>query len=131
MMQVGMIVGFFTAWPVNRRLVRSGIKEQMDHRKYLAIVVEQLRDERTREGASDEPLTHKRPASAQRNQRRGTDRPQRRDRGGRASEHCLGGALRDRRLAELDSRGERSLPSWGARRGNELPLEGRTFVVDL
>jgi hypothetical protein len=42
MMQVGMIVGFFTAWPVNRLLVRSGVKEKMDRRKHLAMMVEQL-----------------------------------------------------------------------------------------
>jgi Domain of unknown function (DUF4396) len=41
MMQVGMIVGFFTAWPVNRRLVQSGIKEKMDRRKHLAMEVEE------------------------------------------------------------------------------------------
>ncbi len=29
MMQVGMILGFLTAYPVNWWLVRSGIKEQM------------------------------------------------------------------------------------------------------
>lgn len=29
MMQVGMIAGFLTAWPVNRWLVRAGIKEKM------------------------------------------------------------------------------------------------------
>jgi len=29
MMQVGMIVGFFTAWPVNAWLVRTGWKEKM------------------------------------------------------------------------------------------------------
>ena len=29
MMQVGMIAGFLTAWPANRRLLRSGVKERM------------------------------------------------------------------------------------------------------
>ena len=29
LMQIGMIVGFFTAWPVNTRLIRAGIKEAM------------------------------------------------------------------------------------------------------
>lgn len=29
MMQIGMIVGFFTAWPVNAWLIKSGIKEKM------------------------------------------------------------------------------------------------------
>jgi hypothetical protein len=28
-MQAGMIVGFFTAWPVNSWLIRRGIKEAM------------------------------------------------------------------------------------------------------
>jgi hypothetical protein len=37
-----MFVGFFTAWPVNRRLVRSGIKEKLDHRPHLAMLVEQM-----------------------------------------------------------------------------------------
>ncbi len=37
MMQVGMILGFFTAWPVNRLLVRRGIKEKMDYRKHLVM----------------------------------------------------------------------------------------------
>jgi cytochrome c-type biogenesis protein CcmH/NrfF len=44
MMQIGMIVGFFTAWPVNRSLVRSGIKEKMDHRTHLATMIEQMRE---------------------------------------------------------------------------------------
>ena len=29
MMQIGMIVGFFTAWPVNVWLIRKGVKEKM------------------------------------------------------------------------------------------------------
>jgi uncharacterized membrane protein len=29
MMQIGMIVGFFTAWPVNTWLIKRGIKEKM------------------------------------------------------------------------------------------------------
>jgi hypothetical protein len=29
LMQVGMIAGFFTAWPVNTWLIRAGIKEAM------------------------------------------------------------------------------------------------------
>lgn len=28
-MQLGMTAGFFTAWPVNARLIRAGIKEAM------------------------------------------------------------------------------------------------------
>jgi cytochrome c-type biogenesis protein CcmH/NrfF len=59
MMQVGMIVGFFTAWPVNRRLVRAGIKEKMDHRTHLASMVEQMLDEEAR----DEPTAREREAA--------------------------------------------------------------------
>lgn len=55
MMQIGMVVGFFTAWPVNRWLVRSGIKEKMDHRKHLAMIVEQMREEAGDRDASEEP----------------------------------------------------------------------------
>jgi hypothetical protein len=29
MMQLAMIIGFFTAWPVNSWLVRAGAKEKM------------------------------------------------------------------------------------------------------
>lgn len=29
MMQIGMIIGFFTAWPVNTWLIRTGWKEKM------------------------------------------------------------------------------------------------------
>jgi hypothetical protein len=29
LMQLGMIAGFFTAWPVNSWLIRAGIKEPM------------------------------------------------------------------------------------------------------
>ncbi|HWC81729.1 MAG TPA: DUF4396 domain-containing protein [Pseudonocardiaceae bacterium] len=29
LMQIGMIAGFFTAWPVNVWLIRRGIKEAM------------------------------------------------------------------------------------------------------
>jgi len=29
LMQIGMIIGFFTAWPVNTWLIRAGIKEAM------------------------------------------------------------------------------------------------------
>ena len=41
MMQVGMGVGFFTAWPVNQWLIKRGWKEKMDHRKHLAMLVEE------------------------------------------------------------------------------------------
>ena len=44
MMQVGMIVGFFTAYPVNQWLVRHGWKEKMDHRTHLASMVEERRE---------------------------------------------------------------------------------------
>jgi len=29
LMQIGMVVGFFTAWPTNAWLVRRGLKEAM------------------------------------------------------------------------------------------------------
>jgi Domain of unknown function (DUF4396) len=45
MMQVGMILGFFTAYPVNRMLVRRGWKEKMDHGGRLAEMVSRRRDE--------------------------------------------------------------------------------------
>jgi hypothetical protein len=50
-MQVGMILGYATAWPVNRLLVRRGIKEKMDHRRHVAMLLEQLADERAPERA--------------------------------------------------------------------------------
>ncbi len=68
MMQVGMIVGYFTAWPVNRRLVRSGIKEKMDHRKHLATMVERMREpergDGAEDGADDEPTARERRTAA-------------------------------------------------------------------
>jgi hypothetical protein len=45
MMQVGMVVGYFTAWPVNRWLIRNGWKEKMDDRKPLGMMVERLEQE--------------------------------------------------------------------------------------
>ncbi len=45
MMQVGMAVGFFTAWPVNRWLVRVGWKEKMDPERHIGMMAEQLRGE--------------------------------------------------------------------------------------
>jgi len=60
MMQVGMIVGFFTARPVNHRLVRSGIKEKMGARTHLAMMVEQMRDGDVGERAADEPTARER-----------------------------------------------------------------------
>ena len=55
MMQVGMVAGYFTAWPVNRWLAKSGIKEKMDRRKHLAMLIEEMRDE-PRRGQADEPI---------------------------------------------------------------------------
>ena len=52
MMQVGMILGYLTAWPVNRWLVLRGTKEKMDYRKHLAMVVEQMRDRRDEASAT-------------------------------------------------------------------------------
>ena len=45
-MQIGMILGFFTAWPVNSWLVSRGIKEKMDHRRHLGMMLEELAAER-------------------------------------------------------------------------------------
>lgn len=66
MMQVGMIAGFFTAWPVNRRLAQIGIKEKMDHRKQLAPMVEQLREEESQGRGRDEAVTRERRATDER-----------------------------------------------------------------
>lgn len=46
-MQIGMILGYFTAWPVNRWLVANGIKEKMDHRRHLGQMLEQMTEEPT------------------------------------------------------------------------------------
>lgn len=43
MMQVGMIVGFFTAWPVNRWLINRGWKEKMDSRRHVAEMAAERR----------------------------------------------------------------------------------------
>jgi hypothetical protein len=43
MMQVGMVLGFFTAYPVNRLLIRRGWKEKMEHDGRLAEMVERRR----------------------------------------------------------------------------------------
>ena len=56
-MQVGMVLGFLTAWPVNRLLVSHGIKEKMDYRRHLGMILEQLADERA---ASAEPTRRER-----------------------------------------------------------------------
>lgn len=47
MMQVGMVAGYFTAWPVNRWLVRRGWKEKMDRRTHLAGMVRSMERERS------------------------------------------------------------------------------------
>jgi len=57
-MQIGMILGYFTAWPVNRWLVSNGIKEKMDHRRHLGMLLQQLADER---GSEDAPARRERP----------------------------------------------------------------------
>ena len=72
MMQVGIILGFFTAWPVNRRLVRSGIKEKMDHRTHLAMLIER-RAPSADEEARDEPVAREREADAPAIARGGSD----------------------------------------------------------
>ena len=51
-MQIGMICGFFTAWPVNKWLVSRGIKEKMDYRRHLGTMLQQMADE---DGATREP----------------------------------------------------------------------------
>jgi hypothetical protein len=61
MMQVGMILGFFTAWPVNRWLVRTGVKEKMDHRGHVASMVAEMRESAN---ASDEPAAAERGEAA-------------------------------------------------------------------
>jgi hypothetical protein len=40
MMQIAMIVGFATSWPVNRWLIGHGWKEKMDYRRHLAMTLE-------------------------------------------------------------------------------------------
>lgn len=52
MMQVGMVVGYLTAWPVNRALVRLGWKEKMDRRVHLADEVERLHEHSRRRAAA-------------------------------------------------------------------------------
>ncbi|HET9093259.1 MAG TPA: DUF4396 domain-containing protein [Acidimicrobiales bacterium] len=44
MMQVGMVVGYGTAWPVNLLLVKKGWKEKMDHRSHLGMLVERAEE---------------------------------------------------------------------------------------
>ena len=42
MMQIGMILGYVTAWPVNRWLIRIRWKEKMDYRRHLAMRLERI-----------------------------------------------------------------------------------------
>jgi hypothetical protein len=58
---------------VNRWLVRRRIKEKMDHRTHLAMMVEQMRDEPGDE-ARDEPTAREREASAGAGQRQLSER---------------------------------------------------------
>lgn len=51
MMQIGMTAGFLTAWPVNRSLIRRGIKEKMDRRVHLAEMVERTSEGQARRSA--------------------------------------------------------------------------------
>ena len=51
MMQIGMILGFLTAYPVNRWLVKNGWKEKMDDRVHLAEMIEQQHEQ---DGAASE-----------------------------------------------------------------------------
>ena len=69
MMQIGMIIGFFTAWPVNHWLVLRGIKEKMDHRKHLAMMIEEMGDQQG-ESVSDEPIAREREAARGRERQR-------------------------------------------------------------
>jgi Domain of unknown function (DUF4396) len=54
-MQVGMILGYATAWPVNRLLVSRGVKEKMDHRRHLGMVLAGLARQRNAAAAVREP----------------------------------------------------------------------------
>jgi Domain of unknown function (DUF4396) len=45
MMQLGMIVGYFTSWPVNRWLVARGWKEKMSSQAHAAEMLESARAE--------------------------------------------------------------------------------------
>ena len=53
------ILGFFTAYPVNRWLVRTGGKEKMDERTHLAEMIESLRE---RNADADAPTRRERDA---------------------------------------------------------------------
>ena len=47
MMQIGMILGFLVAYPVNRWLIYKGWKEKMDHRRHIASLMEDTREDRS------------------------------------------------------------------------------------
>jgi hypothetical protein len=71
MMQVGMILGFFTAYPVNRWLVKKGWKEKMDDRTHLAEMIEQRREQTA---SADAPSTREQKRPAQPRQQSGAPR---------------------------------------------------------
>ncbi len=48
MMQVGMVIGFLTSWPVNAWLLRKGWKERMSVDAHVADMLEHRRDRRRR-----------------------------------------------------------------------------------
>ena len=72
MMQVGMILGFFTAYPVNRWLVKKGWKEKMDHRTHLAEMVENLHNSAPED--ADAPTARERAAAVGAGPRQLSDR---------------------------------------------------------
>ena len=47
-MQIGMILGYLTAWSVNHWLVKRKIKEKMDYRRPLAMMLEHEYEQRER-----------------------------------------------------------------------------------
>lgn len=57
-MQVGMMLGFLTAWPVNRWLVVHRVKPKMDHRRHLAMLLEQPAEEHTHARAATSAERH-------------------------------------------------------------------------
>ena len=52
MMQVGMILGFLTSWPVNRVLLKKGWKEKMDPRAHLGELLDEQVEHRPRRAAA-------------------------------------------------------------------------------
>jgi hypothetical protein len=55
-MQVGMILGYATAWPVNRLLVARGVKEKMDYRRHLGMRLAQLVERGSGSPARETPV---------------------------------------------------------------------------